>query len=148
METQRSVWIMVYVPLCQAVISKAILFWRTSLLIRDISVFSKDRLCWLLLKVFWMNLVRASMYAIMSSRSMEGTKMAAKWWYEWKTELGWQIRNLTGCTYHTCWLGEAALTGVRRWRGGGICQTRIPTFSPLNGVWSIPSIAHFNRCSL
>lgn len=37
MHLQHSVWIMVQVPHCKAVImSKAILFWRTAFLIRDI----------------------------------------------------------------------------------------------------------------
>lgn len=38
---------------------KAILFWRTAFIIRDISVSSKDRLYWLPFKACWMNLVRA-----------------------------------------------------------------------------------------
>lgn len=46
MNTQHSVWIVALVPPCEAVIlSKAVLVWRTAFLIRDISVFGKDRLC-------------------------------------------------------------------------------------------------------
>ena len=42
---------------------------------RHISVFSKDRLSF---KACWVNVVRASMYAVVSSFSMEGTKTVAK----------------------------------------------------------------------
>ena len=58
--------------------SKTILFWRTAFLIRDSSVFSKNRFCWLSFKVCWLDLARASMCAITSSSPMEGTKTAAK----------------------------------------------------------------------
>ena len=54
--------------------SKAILFWRRAFFIRGIPVFKKNGLCWPSLKLFWVNLARA----IMSSRPMEGTKMATK----------------------------------------------------------------------
>ena len=50
-----------------------ILKWRTAFIIRDLSVFTKDRPCWLSLKACWVKLVRASMCAIMSSRPTEGT---------------------------------------------------------------------------
>ena len=74
---------MAQVPPCEAVImSKAIVSWRTAFLIRGILVFSKDRLCQLSFKVCWVNLVRASMCGIMSSRPVEGTKMVAKWLYQ------------------------------------------------------------------
>lgn len=50
--------------------SKAIvIFWKTAFLIRDISVFSKSRLCWLSFEACWMNLVRSSVCSIMPSRS-------------------------------------------------------------------------------
>ena len=59
--------------------SKAILFWRTAFLIRDVSVFSKGRLCWLKsFEACWVNFVRASVCVKMSSRPMERTKMVAK----------------------------------------------------------------------
>lgn len=58
--------------------SKANIFWRTVFRIRDISVFTKDRLCQLSFKACWVNLVRASTYAIMFSRPIEGIKTAAK----------------------------------------------------------------------
>lgn len=68
----------VQVSPCEAgIMSKAIIFWRTVFLIRDISVFSKDRLCQLSFKT-WVNLVRTTVYAIMSSRPIEGIKTAAK----------------------------------------------------------------------
>ena len=57
---------------------KPILFWRTLLLVRHISVFSKDRLCWLSFKPFWVNLERASVCATMSSRSTEEIVREAK----------------------------------------------------------------------
>ena len=79
MNTEHSVWIMAQVPPCKAVImSKAILFWRTAFLIRDIIVFIKDRLRCLSFKVCCMNSVRASMCGIMSSRPMEEIKTEAK----------------------------------------------------------------------
>lgn len=56
---------------CEAVImSQAILFWGTAFLIRDVSVFIKDRLCQLSFEAGWVNLVRTSMCAITSSRPM------------------------------------------------------------------------------
>ena len=58
--------------------SKPILFWRIVLLIRHISVFSKDRLCLLSFKACWVNLVRASVCAITSSRSTEEIVREAK----------------------------------------------------------------------
>lgn len=77
--TQHSAQIMAEVPPCEAVImSKAILFWRIALLVRDISVFSKDRLCRLSFKACWVNELRVSVCAIISSRPMEGTDTAAK----------------------------------------------------------------------
>lgn len=56
------------------IMSKAIQFWRAAFLIRDISVFSKDRLCWFSFKACWVDLVTV----IMSSRPVEGIKMIAK----------------------------------------------------------------------
>lgn len=47
--------------------SKAILFWTTDFLTRDISVFSKEKFCWLSFKTFGVNLVRVSMYTKKSS---------------------------------------------------------------------------------
>lgn len=47
-------WIIAQVPPFKGVIiSKAIQFWKTAFLIRDISVFSKDRFCQLSFKVCW-----------------------------------------------------------------------------------------------
>lgn len=54
--------------------SKVIQFWRTFFLIRDISAFSKDRICQLSLRACWVHLVRIVVCAIISSRSMEGIK--------------------------------------------------------------------------
>ena len=80
MNVEHFVWTKVQVPLYESVImSKVILFWRTALLTRDISVFRrKDRLCWLSFKACWVNLVRASMSAITSSGPMAKAKMVAK----------------------------------------------------------------------
>ena len=58
-------------------IPKAILFWRTAFLIRDISGFSKDRLSWLSFKAYWVNLVGASVCAILSSRPTGVSKTVA-----------------------------------------------------------------------
>lgn len=60
------------------ILCKFIPFWRTAFLIRDILMFSKDKLCWLSLRDYWVNLVRASVYAIKSSRSMLGEKRMVK----------------------------------------------------------------------
>lgn len=62
--------------------SKAILFWRPSFFIRDISAFRKDRFCWLLLRACWVDLVRDSMCAMISSRLMERKNMVAKCFYQ------------------------------------------------------------------
>ena len=40
-----------------------------------------------------------------------------------------------GCTHLACQPCGTALSGIRRWPGDGICQIRIPTFSP-------PSVMH------
>ena len=37
---------------------KAIWFWRTALILRDISGFSPDSFCWLSSKACWVNLIR------------------------------------------------------------------------------------------
>lgn len=65
-------------PYEAVIMSKAILIWRTTFLIKDSSVFGKNRLCQLSLKVSWVNLVRVSMYAIPLPRPMEGTKTMTK----------------------------------------------------------------------
>lgn len=78
---------MTQVPPCKGVIMSTVtLFRRTTFVIRDSSVFIKDRLCWLSLKACWVHLVRISMYAVMPSRMMEGTKMVAKCPYQWEAE--------------------------------------------------------------
>lgn len=48
------------------------------------------------------------------------------------------------CTYSTCWQGEAALSNMRKWTGGGICQARTP-LSFLNGSCSILNVVSFNK---
>lgn len=78
MNIQPSVWIMAQVLHDAVIMFKAILFWRIAFFIRDMSVFSKDRLCWLSFKGCWVNLETASICAITSSRPMEGTKTVAK----------------------------------------------------------------------
>lgn len=76
---EHSVWIMAQVLPCEAVIiSKAILFWRAAFVIRDVSVFCKDRLYWLPFTVGWVNFIRASVCARMSSSSAEGTEAPSK----------------------------------------------------------------------
>ena len=68
MNTWPSVWIIAKVPPREAVImSKAIMFQRTVFLIRDISVFSKDKFCWLSFNALGVNLVRVSLCAKKSS---------------------------------------------------------------------------------
>lgn len=56
------------------IMSKSILFWRIAFLLRDISVFSKYRLCQLSFKACWMNLARDTMCLTTSSRPEEGRK--------------------------------------------------------------------------
>lgn len=78
---------MAQVTLGEAIImSKAILFRKTAFPIRDVSVFSKDRLCQPLFRTCWVNLKRAPMCAIMAPRSVEGIKTAAKSSYQKKRE--------------------------------------------------------------
>lgn len=58
------------------------------------------------------------MYARMSSRPMDGTKMATKWLCEQRTEcvllaLGLAaLGTSAGHAYHTCCLGQATLSGI------------------------------------
>lgn len=46
---------------------------------------------------------------------------------------GPEVRPGSGCADHTL-KGEAALSGMRRWAGGGMPQARTPTFSLLSMV--------------
>lgn len=57
MNTQHYAWIVAQVPSYEAVMAKAILFWKTAFL-RHILVFSRERLCWLSFKAHWVNLGR------------------------------------------------------------------------------------------
>lgn len=108
MNTQHSVWITVQVSPCEAGrMSKSILFWRTAFLIRDISEFSKDRLCWLSLKVCLVNLVSTSMCPIMSARQEEclpgGNKNGDQMIISVKDRThpsGLEERRIGGCFHH------------------------------------------------
>ena len=103
------------VPPCKAAItSKAILFCRMAFLTRHISVFSKDKLCLLSSKPCWVNLVRASMCAMMSSRPMEGTKMEAKWSYQWKTERAHLALRREGWQFLLLWVDSSLGSGKPR----------------------------------
>lgn len=46
------------------------------------------------------------------------------------------LGSCPGYAYHTCWPGEAALSGCEEMDGvaGAICQTRTPSFSSLSMV--------------
>lgn len=89
-----------------------ILNWRTAfLIIRELLVFSKNRLCWLSPKPCWLNLVRDPMCVPVGNRtcppSAEETGVDS-------------FRKLAClCTPYTL-PGEAVLSGMRRWAGGEI----------------------------
>lgn len=78
MNAQHSPWIMAQVPPFKAIMSKAILSWWTAFLNRYISGFSKDSLS---LRACWVRVVKASIFTLTSSGSMEGTKTMAKGLY-------------------------------------------------------------------
>ena len=138
-------WIIAQVsPFKGVIISKAIQFWKTAFLIRDISVFSKDRFCQLSFKACWVNWVKASICATMSSRPMERKKTAAKWLYQWKTEhahlaLRWAaLGTCPGRTHTHVVQGRQHCQPRDDGRGGRICQSRISTFPPFRGTCSFP----------
>lgn len=115
------------------------------LFIRDILVFSKGRVCWLSFKTCWMNLVRASMCAIMSSKPMEGTnnggrqiiipvgnKICSSGLEE--REVG-NFRNLTWlCIQNILLVGGSTVRNVEMYQGWWDIWDRISTFSPLSMV--------------
>lgn len=70
-------------PYKAVIMSKAILSWQTAFFSRRISGFRRDRLS---LTACWVRVVRASMFTLMSSRLVEGTKTVAKGLFPWKTE--------------------------------------------------------------
>lgn len=81
-DIERSVWIMAQVLPCEAVVmSKGVLFWRAALVTRGVSVFCKDRLCWLPFTVCRVNFARDSVSARMASGPPEGMEAPAKWSY-------------------------------------------------------------------
>lgn len=155
MNTEHFVWIIAQVPPCKAAImSKIIVFWRTCFLIRDISVFGKDRHCQLSFKACWVNIVRA--FYLISSRAVEGTKMVAKWSYQWKTEhahLAFKSGRLAALgtwpdhAHHPCW-PEIAPSGIRRWTGQDMPNQDPSFLLSFNGVCSTTGIVPFNRSSL
>lgn len=137
--------------------SKPILFWRTVLLIRHISVFSKDRLCLLSFKSCWVNLVRASVCAITSSRSTEEIVREAKWLYQWKTKCGplalrrgsWQF--LLWVAFPLCPGGtQGAVAPASRWK------PRTEMSAPWYGVmwdysvntWEVWQSLYISHCPL
>lgn len=69
-----------------AKMSKAILLWRTAFLMKDISVYNKDKLHQLSFSTCWLNFIRASICTITSLMPTEGTPTADKWSYLSKTE--------------------------------------------------------------
>ena len=143
MDTQHSIWITVQVPPWETIIrSKAILSWRTTFLIIDISVLSKEMFSWLSFKACWMNLVRAFTCVIMSSRPMEkkrwwpndcasGKQNLPTWpWGVW----GWQLWELSLAVYtiHVDWERQHC----QAWRdglGAGYARSGLPP-SPLSMV--------------
>ena len=119
-----------------------ILNWRTAfLIIRELLVFSKNRLCWLSPKPCWLNLVRDPMCVPVGNRtcppSAEETGVDS-------------FRKLAClCTPYTL-PGEAVLSGMRRWAGGEIYQIRTPTFSPLSILFvpfQVPCVSTGPACS-
>lgn len=84
-KTQHSAWKTAHGPPCDPlVMSRAVPFWRTAFLIKDISVFNSDIQVRLLLRACWVNWVKASVCNMTSYNPIEGTNGAAKWLYQWK----------------------------------------------------------------
>lgn len=88
MEMQHSIWIIEQVPPWDVVRKLRVMqFCNTTFLIIANSEFSRLRAWLLSFKGFWVNSVKASMWTIASPNPTEGTKIAAKWSYQWNTGL-------------------------------------------------------------
>lgn len=149
-------WIIARVPPFKGVImSKAMQFWKTAFLIRDISVFSKDRFCQLSSKACWVNLVKASIYATMSSRPMEGKISQMIIPVENRTcpsglEVG-SFRNLPRLYTHTHTHSYTHTLSLSLSRGGstvsqevmdswaGYARAGFPLLPPFSGACSFPA---------
>lgn len=123
------------------IMSKEILFWRTAFFfffIRDIQCSVKTG--------FVSQGFLGELCSITSPTSMEGTKMVAKWTYQWKTERAHlllkrgrlaALGTWPDCAYHTCgWRGSTVRCEMD-WARGITDQDphHLPSF---NGVCSIP----------
>ena len=99
---------------------------------------------------------KASRHFILSSRLTEGTKMMAKWSYQWKTECVPSLRrkrlavlglDLVVCTVHVCWRRQ----NWQVWGGGHEWDMpdQNPQFlSSFDGACSVPAVVCFHRSSL
>lgn len=144
MNTQHSIWLMIEVPPHEAVKTSGPSYLGDGFPHeRPLSVQWGQALV-IPFKAFWVNLVRASTYPLTSFRAMEGIKTAVNGCASGRQNMALRrgrsavLGTWPGCAYHTCWLGEAALSGMRC-TGGRICQTRSPSFSPL----SVVCVFHF-----
>lgn len=131
MNTQDSVWAMAQVPPGKAVImSKAILFWKKAFLIRDIQCSVRT----VIVSYHFCNVLQTN------GGNKEGTQMTVS--VENRTYPASLEERETGSFGNLTWLytpyitihtgREAALVGLSGWTGGGRCQTRTPTSSPLS----------------
>ena len=91
---------------CEAVIMSRPFYFGGQLFssIESISGFRKDRLCWLSFKTCWVKFVRTSIYAVMSSRPMEGTD-SGHMITKWETEPGHPtLRRMKSVSRNLTWL--------------------------------------------
>lgn len=158
MNTQHSVWIMAQVLLCKAVIMyNAILLQRTAFLLRDTSVFRKNKFCQLSFTICWMNLIRVFVcYNVLwtNGGDKNGGQMITP--VENRTftscleerEVG-SVRNLTQLCipYILAKGGSNVRCEETDWVGDMPDQDShlLPSF---NGEYSIPGIVGFNRFGL
>ena len=86
-KTQHPVGMIAYIPPRDAFkISKAILFWRTAVLTKDISVFYKSTPAWLSLRSSQVYLVRTSVCDMIYASPKEEINLTARWSCQWNTE--------------------------------------------------------------
>jgi len=133
------------------VMSETISFWKAALLIRDISVFSKGGLCWLLFKTCLVDLGRACMCVITSSRPWReqrqcpndptsGIQNVPPGLEE--RDFGWV------CIPYMLTRRRSTVRTQERDSWQDIADQNSCLFPSFSGVCSIPGRAYFSRCYL
>lgn len=153
MNKQHSVWIMTQVtPWETMVMSETILSWKAALLIRDISVFSKGGLCWLLFKTCLVHLGRACMHVITSSRPWREQRQFPNdptSGIENVPPLAWRRGNLAWvCILYMLTRWSSTVRSKEMDSEQDIADQNSYLFPSFNGVCSIPGRVYFTRCDL